>query len=67
MHIQRVQIEEGFLDGLDINFNSGLNAIIGARGTGKTSLIEIIRFCLDVSSTTTETTRKSREIGRAHV
>lgn len=61
MYIQRVQIEEGFLDGLDINFNSGLNAIIGARGTGKTSLIEIIRFCLDVPSTTAETTRKSRD------
>jgi hypothetical protein len=31
MYIQRVQIEEGFLDGLDVKFTSGLNAIIGAR------------------------------------
>ncbi|TCW42926.1 hypothetical protein EDC53_12059 [Phytobacter diazotrophicus] len=61
MYIQRVQIEEGFLDGLDVRFTSGLNAIIGARGTGKTSLIEIIRFCLDVTSTTVETTRRSRD------
>lgn len=61
MYIQRVQIEEGFLDGLDVKFTSGLNAIIGARGTGKTSLIEIIRFCLDVTSTTNETTRRSRD------
>ncbi|MBO1540915.1 hypothetical protein [Pseudomonas sp. OA65] len=61
MYIQRVQIEEGFLDGLDVEFTSGLNAVIGARGTGKTSLIEIIRFCLDVNSTTSETTRRSKD------
>lgn len=61
MYIQRVQVDEGFLDGLDIAFTSGLNAIIGSRGTGKTSLIELIRFCLDVASTTTETTRRSKD------
>jgi energy-coupling factor transporter ATP-binding protein EcfA2 len=61
MYIQRVQVDEGFLDGLDITFTPGLNAIIGSRGTGKTSLIELIRFCLDVTSTTTETTRRSRD------
>lgn len=61
MHIQRVQIEEGFLDGLDVSFAPGLNAIIGARGTGKTSLIEVVRFCLDVSSTTSEATRRSKD------
>lgn len=61
MYIQRVQVDEGFLDGLDVSFAPGLNAIIGSRGTGKTSLIELIRFCLDVTSTTTETTRRSRD------
>jgi recombinational DNA repair ATPase RecF len=60
MHIERVQIEEGFLDGLDVQFISGLNVIIGARGTGKTSLIELIRFCLDVKGHTAETERYSR-------
>jgi len=61
MHIKRVQIEEGFLDGLDVDLSPGLNAIIGARGTGKTSLIEIIRYCLDVNNATTESTRRSRD------
>lgn len=50
MIIERVQIEEGFLDGLDVSFSEGLNAIIGARGTGKSSLIELIRFCLNARS-----------------
>lgn len=61
MHIERVQIEEGFLDGLDVTFAPGLNIIIGERGTGKTSLIELIRFCLGVKGYTTETSRRSRE------
>ena len=47
MHIERLQVEaEGFLSGLDVQFVEGLNVIIGARGTGKTSIVELIRFCL---------------------
>jgi len=61
LYIKRVQIDEGFLDGVDAYFSSGLNVIIGARGTGKTSLIELIRYCLDVESYTNETGKKSRE------
>ena len=61
MHIGRVQVEEGFLDGLDTNFQPGLNVIIGARGTGKTSLIELIRFALDVDSFTTESESRSEQ------
>jgi len=60
MYIERVQVEEGFLDGLDVFFEAGLNVVIGARGTGKTSLIELIRFCLDVSGTV-EVARRSRD------
>ena len=59
MFIERVQIEEGFLDGLDVVFSPGLNVVIGARGTGKTSLIELIKFCLDVRGHTPETSRRS--------
>jgi len=61
MHIARIQIEEGFLNGFDISPAAGLNVVIGARGTGKTSLIELIRFCLNVEGYTPEITRRSRE------
>ena len=61
MHIERVQVEEGFLDGLDVTLMPGLNVIIGARGTGKTSFIELIRFCLDVGGYTAETSKHSRD------
>jgi len=37
----------GFLDGLDIHFNENMNCLIGGRGTGKTTIIETIRYALD--------------------
>ncbi|EJB8518482.1 hypothetical protein U4959_04420 [Acinetobacter junii] len=61
MYIERLQIEEGFLNGLDVDLTSGLNVVIGARGTGKTSLIELIRFCLDVKGSIHENNKKSHE------
>ncbi|MEF2549606.1 ATP-binding protein [Aurantimonas sp. E1-2-R+4] len=61
MHIERIQIEEGFLNGFDVYPRPGLSVVIGARGTGKTSLIELIRFCLDVPSYTPEANRRSRD------
>ena len=59
MRIKRVQIEEGFLDGLDVSFATGLNVVIGERGTGKTSLIELVRFCLGVRGYTSDSTKRS--------
>lgn len=61
MYIERIQIEEGFLNGFDVWLRAGLNVLIGARGTGKTSLIELVRFCLDVPGYTPESTRRSRD------
>ena len=61
MKIDRVQIEEGFLDGLDVSFASGLNVIIGERGTGKTSLIELIRFCLGLRGYQLDSAKRSLE------
>lgn len=59
MYIERVQIEEGFLDGLDVSFDRGLNVVIGERGTGKTSLIELVRFCLGVQGYTSDSAKRS--------
>lgn len=37
----------GFLDGVKIHFNEDLNVLIGGRGTGKSTVIESLRFVLD--------------------
>ena len=45
--ITAVRVTGGFLDGAHIDFAPGLNCIIGARGTGKTTVLEMIRYALD--------------------
>ncbi len=45
--IRWISIVGGFMDGAKIEFAPGLNCIIGARGTGKTTALEFIRFVLD--------------------
>ena len=59
--ISRIQVEEGFLDGLDLAFTEGLNVLIGSRGAGKTSVIELIRFCLATPALTDKASATSRE------
>lgn len=62
MHIERLQVEtEGFLSGLDIQFAAGLNVIIGARGTGKTSIVELIRFCVGAGAFTEDAATRGRQ------
>jgi energy-coupling factor transporter ATP-binding protein EcfA2 len=46
MRIERIHVEEGFLDRLNLQLGEGLNVLIGPRGAGKTSVIELLRFCL---------------------
>ncbi len=36
--------EGGFLDGVKINFNENLNCVIGGKGTGKSTVLETLRF-----------------------
>lgn len=57
--IEKVQIEGGFLDGMNLELRNGLNTVIGARGTGKSTLIELIRYCLDIKGHTKESHAKS--------
>lgn len=65
MSLRRVRVEEGFLDGLDIEFVEGLNVIVGPRGAGKTSLIELVRFALGVRGYTEESERTALEHARS--
>ena len=46
--IRSVAITGGFLDGIEFDFANGLNCVIGARGAGKTTVVELIRFALDL-------------------
>jgi len=62
MHIHRLQVEpEGFLGGLDVTFSPGLNVLVGARGTGKTSIIELIRWCLNAPGFTRDAAARGEQ------
>ena len=46
--IKRIRFVGGYLDGVDIELSEHLNAVIGGRGTGKSTLLECIRFALNL-------------------
>src|SRR5579864_1466835 len=45
--IRSIKVTGGFLEGQEAVFHGGLNSIIGAKGTGKSLLIEFLRFGLN--------------------
>jgi len=45
--LRSVAITGGFLDGIVIDFTDGLNCLIGPRGTGKTTVLEFVRYALN--------------------
>ncbi|HLE87179.1 MAG TPA: hypothetical protein VI727_05915 [Candidatus Brocadiaceae bacterium] len=40
--------EGGFLDCINLHFNDNLNCIIGGKGTGKSTIIETLRYIFDL-------------------
>lgn len=46
--IERIRFTGGYLDGLDAELSENLNAVIGGRGTGKSTLIECLRYAFDL-------------------
>lgn len=59
--LTRVQIQGGLHDGFESEFGPGLNAIIGGKGTGKSALIEILRYVAEASGPTIPELERNRE------
>lgn len=49
-HAELVSIawKGGFLDGVEVPLNPNLNVLVGGRGTGKSTIIESLRYVLDL-------------------
>ncbi|MEQ9498782.1 MAG: AAA family ATPase [Deltaproteobacteria bacterium] len=45
--IKSIEFKGGFMDGTRLEFGPSLNCIIGGRGTGKTTILEALRWGLD--------------------
>ena len=50
-YIQSIRFEGGKLDGIHINFSPELNNFIGIRGSGKSAILELIRYTLGIPLT----------------
>ncbi|MNF39908.1 chromosome segregation protein [compost metagenome] len=46
--VLRMSFAGGYLDGVQIAFSEHLNTVIGGRGTGKSTLLECLRYVLDI-------------------
>ena len=46
-YIKKISVESGFFDNEVAEFHQGLNTIIGSKGSGKSLLVELLRFGLN--------------------
>jgi chromosome segregation protein len=47
-HINVIRFEGGLLDGRRVTFSPHLNCLIGIQGSGKSSILESVRYALDI-------------------
>ena len=57
--IERIVVKRGYLEDLELDLSPNLNAVVGGRGTGKSTLIEAIRYALQL-------TPANKDSARAH-
>lgn len=57
--IIEMKVEGGYLNGLEVHFNDNLNCIIGGKGTGKSTILEALRYAFGKKAT--ESIRKQSD------
>lgn len=65
--LEDLRFTGGYLDGIEIELSAHLNAVIGGRGTGKSTLIECLRYVLDVPPRAIAARRQHEEIVKANL
>lgn len=55
--IEKIVIKRGYLEDLELVLSPNLNAVVGGRGTGKSTLIEAIRYALQLTPANKDTRR----------
>lgn len=46
---KRLSVSGGYLDGITLELSEHLNSLIGGRGTGKSTLLECLRYVLEIT------------------
>jgi ABC-type lipoprotein export system ATPase subunit len=65
--IDSMKVTGGYLDGVNIQFSEHLNAVIGGRGTGKSTLLECIRYALHLMPSGKNAQRQHDEIIKENI
>ena len=65
--VETIRIEGGYFDGLSAEVSGHLNAVIGGRGTGKSTLLECLRYALDVPHKGTDAAKLGEQIVKANL
>jgi len=65
--IESLKVTGGYLDGVHIDFSEHLNAVIGGRGTGKSTLVECIRYVLELEPIGKNALKQHNEIIKENV
>ena len=65
--MENLHFHGGYLDGIGIELSAHLNAVIGGRGTGKSTLVECLRYVLDVPPRAVSARRQHDEIVKANL
>jgi hypothetical protein len=45
--IKRATFSQGFFDGTTFQFHPSLNCLVGGKGVGKSTVVELLRYCFD--------------------
>jgi chromosome segregation protein len=60
--LKSIRFEGGFLDGKKIELNSQLNCLIGIRGSGKSAILESLRYAVSIPHGETAQDKKYKEL-----
>ena len=60
--IHAIRVNGGYLDGVQAVLSGHLDTVVGGRGTGKSTLIECLRYALDVPPKGTQARKQHTEI-----
>lgn len=63
--IERLEVSQGFFDGVTFRFHPDMNCLVGGKAVGKSLLIELIKFALGIESPIEGTNKNSDDIIRA--
>ena len=59
-----IEWESGFLDGARVRLNPNLNVLVGGRGAGKSTIVESLRYVLDLAPVGAEASKVHQGIVR---